>query len=144
MGFIMTIADRADALAQDFDLLGDWEERFAYIIDLGRGLAPLAPEELCEANRVRGCSSQVWLACSPSTVTPGGLTFRGASDAIIVAGLTALLIGLYSDGAPDEILAFDAEAFFRKIGVAEALTPQRSNGLKSMLARIRAEAQALA
>lgn len=140
----MTIEERAQAIEADFALLDDWEARFAYIIDLGRSLAPMTPEELCEANRVKGCSSQVWLVSSPSRVVPGGLALRGASDALIVAGLTALVIGLYSDQRPEDILTFDAEAFFRRIGVAEALTPQRSNGLKAMLARIRAEAGALA
>jgi len=77
-------------------------------------------------------------------VVPGGLALRGASDALIVAGLTALVIGLYSDQRPEDILTFDAEAFFRRIGVAEALTPQRSNGLKAVLARIRAKAGAQA
>ena len=140
----MTIEDRAKAVETDFALLEDWESRFSYIIDLGRNLSPMTPEELCEANRVKGCSSQVWLVSSPSETVPGALAFRGASDALIVGGLTALLIGLYSDQKPEDILAFDAEAFFQRIGVAEALTPQRSNGLKSMLARIRAEAGATA
>lgn len=138
----MTIEDRAKAVETDFALLEDWESRFSYIIDLGRSLSPMTSEELCEANRVKGCSSQVWLVSSPSETVPGALAFRGASDALIVGGLTALLIGLYSDQKPEDILAFDAEAFFHRIGVAEALTPQRSNGLKSMLARIRAEAGA--
>ncbi|MBU6319172.1 MAG: SufE family protein [Alphaproteobacteria bacterium] len=138
----MTIEDRAKAVESDFALLEDWEARFSYIIELGRSLSPLTPDELCEANRVKGCSSQVWLVSSPSETVPGAIAFRGASDALIVAGLTALVIGLYSDLTPKDILSFDAEAFFRRIGVAEALTPQRSNGLKSMLARIRAEAGA--
>lgn len=138
----MTIEDRAKAVESDFALLEDWEARFSYIIELGRSLSPLTPDELCEANRVKGCSSQVWLVSSPSETVPGAIAFRGASDALIVAGLTALVIGLYSDQTPKDILSFDAEAFFRRIGVAEALTPQRSNGLKSMLARIRAEAGA--
>lgn len=138
----MTIEVRAKAVESDFALLEDWEARFSYIIELGRSLSPLTPDELCEANRVKGCSSQVWLVSSPSETVPGAIAFRGASDALIVAGLTALVIGLYSDQTPEDILSFDAEAFFRRIGVAEALTPQRSNGLKSMLARIRAEAGA--
>jgi cysteine desulfuration protein SufE len=140
----MTVADQAAALREDFAFLDEWEARFTHLIDLGKSLPALKPEEYSEANKVRGCSSQVWLVSSPSETVPGALAFRGASDALIVGGLTALLIGLYSDQKPEDILAFDAEAFFQRIGVAEALTPQRSNGLKSMLARIRAEAGAKA
>ena len=116
------------------------EERFAYLIDLGRALPDLANTEMVEANKVRGCSSQVWMVAEPSHVAGGALAFRGASDALIVSGLVALLVKLFSDQAPRDILAFEAEAFFAKIGIADALTPQRSNGLRSMLGRIRAEA----
>jgi cysteine desulfuration protein SufE len=95
-----------------------------------------------DANKVRGCASQVWLVAEPSPVKPGAIRFRGTSDAMIVSGLIAMLLQLFSDQRPADILAFDADAFFREIGVADALTPQRSNGLKSMLARIRAIAEA--
>ena len=135
----MSVAARAEEIEADFALLGDWEERFAYLIDLGRALPELSPEELVDANKVRGCSSQVWMTAGPSDA-PGAIAFRGASDALIVSGLVALLLKIYSDQTPADILAFDAETFFARIGIADALTPQRSNGLKSMLARIRAEA----
>lgn len=138
----MSVESRAEEIESDFAFLGDWEARFSHLIDLGRALPPMTAHELVEANKVRGCSSQVWMAAEPSTTTPGALAFRGASDALIVAGLVALILKLFSDQTPADILAFDAEGFFRRIGVADALTPQRSNGLKSMLARIRAEAQA--
>lgn len=139
----MTIKAQADEIRADFALLGGWEERFEYIIDLGKALAPLAQSEYSEANKVRGCSSQVWLVAEPSA-TPGALRFRGASDAMIVAGLVALILKLFSDQTPAHILAFDAEKFFAEIGISDALTPQRSNGLKSMLARIRDVARAAA
>jgi cysteine desulfuration protein SufE len=132
---------RAAALREDFDVLEDWEARFAHIIDMGRRLAPLKPDEYADANKVRGCTSQVWLVAGPSGVRPGGLALRGASDAAIVQGLVAILVALYSDQRPDDIAAFDADAFFRDIGLADALTPQRSNGLRSMLARIRSYAE---
>jgi cysteine desulfuration protein SufE len=103
----------------------------------------LSPEELVDANKVRGCSSQVWMTAGPSS-TPGAVAFRGASDALIVSGLVALLLKLYSDQLPADILGFDAETFFARIGIADALTPQRSNGLKSLRARIRVEANARA
>jgi cysteine desulfuration protein SufE len=138
----MSVESRAEEIESDFAFLGDWEARFSHLIDLGRALPPMTPDELVEANKVRGCSSQVWMVAEPSTITSGALAFRGASDALIVAGLVALILKLFSDQTPADILAFDAEGFFRRIGVADALTPQRSNGLKSMLARIRAEAQA--
>ncbi len=136
------IETAAAALREDFTLLGDWEARFAYIIDLGKALPPLAAAELVEPNKVRGCTSQVWLVAEPSSITPGAIAFRGASDALIVAGLVGVILKLYSDRTPAEILAFDADAFFRDIGVASALSPARSNGLRSMLTRIRDIAKA--
>jgi cysteine desulfuration protein SufE len=137
-----TIAGRAAELRADFSLFDDWEARFTYLIDLGRALPPLDPSETVEANRVRGCASQVWLVAEPSPALPGAIRFRGASDALIVSGLVALLLNLYSDRTPAEILAFDAPGFLSEIGIAEALTPQRSNGLKSVLARIHDTARA--
>lgn len=140
----MTVAEQAASLREDFSFLDDWEARFTYLIDLGKSLPPLKPEEYSEDNKVRGCSSQVWLVAEPSPAAPGALRFRGASDAMIVAGLVAMLLHLFSDQQPDDILAFDAPSFFREIGIADALTPQRSNGLASMLQRIRAHAGATA
>src|SRR5262245_46247994 len=131
----MSVADEAKKLKDDFAFLGDWEARFAHLIDLGKALPQLAPHEYDAANKVRGCTSQVWRVAEPSPHRPGALRFRGASDAMIVSGLVAMLLQLFSDQAPKDILAFDAEGFFREIGVSDALTPQRSNGLKSMLAR---------
>ncbi|ACT58924.1 SufE family protein [Hirschia baltica] len=131
----------ANELRDDFEFLSDWEERYAHIIDLGKSLAPLSDAEMNDSNKVLGCASQVWLVTEPSTKA-GCLKFRGASDAILVSGLIALLLQIYSDNTPQDILAFDANAFFASIGVDEALSPQRSNGFKSMLARIREDAQA--
>lgn len=127
-------------LAAEFDLLGDWEERYRHVIDLGRALAPLAEAEHSDANKVRGCASQVWLVTERSD--DGRLRFRGDSDAHIVRGLIALLLRLYSGRTPAEILAFDAKAAFAKLGLAGALSTQRSNGLFSMVERIRRDAAA--
>ena len=128
-----------DALAEDFDVLGDWEERFRYVIDLGRTLEPLTDDERSDANKVRGCASQVWLV---SERTPEGrLRFRGDSDAHIVRGLIAILLRLFSGRRPEEILAFDAKAAFEGLGLTGALSSQRSNGLASMVARIRRDAE---
>src|SRR5262249_47408696 len=120
-------------------VLGDWEERYRYVIDLGRELAPLSEAERSDANKVRGCASQVWLVTEPQT--DGGLQFRGDSDAHIVRGLIAVLLRLYSDRRPQEMLTFDAKAAFDKLGLAGALSAQRSNGLASMVARIRRDAE---
>jgi cysteine desulfuration protein SufE len=139
----MTVAEQAAALREDFAFLDDWEARFAHLIDLGKALPPLKPDEYSDANKVRGCSSQVWLVAEPSPVVAGAIRFRGGSDAMIVAGLVAMLLHLFSDQQPSDILAFDAPAFFKDIGIADALTPQRSNGLASMLQRIRAHAGAV-
>lgn len=138
----MTVSEQAAALREDFSFLDEWEARFTHLIDLGKSLPPLKPEEYSDDNKVRGCSSQVWLVAEPSPVSPGALRFRGASDAMIVAGLVAMLLHVFSDQQPADILAFDAPAFFKEIGIADALTPQRSNGLASMLQRIRAHAEA--
>ena len=130
-----------DALADDFELLGDWEERMAYLIELGRGLDPLDEVERNEETKVRGCSSQVWLV---SRFADGALHFRGDSDALIPKGLIAVTLRLYDGRRPADILAFDAKAGFERLGLSGALTQQRANGLASMVARIRQEAAARA
>ena len=131
-----------DEVAEEFDLIGDWEERYRHIIDLGRGLKPLSDAERGEQNRVRGCASQVWLVTEASD--QGRLVFRGDSDAHIVRGLIALVLRLLSGRTPEEIAAFDAKAAFTRLGLAGALSTQRSNGLASMVERIRRDACAAA
>jgi len=126
-----------DALAEDFELLGDWEERYRHVIDLGRALAPLSEAEHSEENKVRGCASQVWLVTEKEEDL---LRFRGDSDAHIVRGLIAILMKLYSGRTPDQILAFDSKAAFARLGLDGALSTQRSNGLASMVQRIRRDA----
>lgn len=127
-------------LADEFELLGDWEERYRYVIELGKDLAPLTDAERSEDNKVRGCASQVWLVTQPQA--DGTLVFKGDSDAHIVSGLVAIMLRLYSGRAPADIVAFDAKAALDKLGLSEALSSQRSNGLKSMVARIQRDAQA--
>jgi cysteine desulfuration protein SufE len=131
-----------DDLAAEFELLGDWEERYRYVIDLGRDLAALSDAERSDANKVRGCASQVWLVTEPQA--DGTLRFRGDSDAHIVRGLIAIVLRLYSGRSPAEISGFDAKAAFDKLGLSGALSAQRSNGLASMVARIRRDAEVLA
>ncbi len=139
----MTSIDDALAdLSAEFELLGDWEERYRYVIDLGRELAPLNDAERTDANKVRGCASQVWLVTEPQA--DGTMRFRGDSDAHIVRGLIAVLLRLFSGRTPAEILAFDVKAAFDQLGLSGALSSQRSNGLASMAARIRRDADALA
>lgn len=134
----MTIQETAQDLRDEFDFLDDWEERYAHLIDLGKANAPLAAEERNEATRVRGCASQVWLV---STFNPDQtLTLRAESDAMIVSGLIALLIRLYSGQTAQAIIGFDVHKLLEEIGVSGALTAQRSNGLASMLARIKTDA----
>src|SRR5438270_5211631 len=112
-------------LAAEFEVLGDWEERYRYVIDLGKDLAPLTDAERSEANKVRGCASQVWLVTEPQA--DGTLRFRGDSDAHIVRGLIAIVLRLYSGRTPDQIVAFDAKAAFDTLGLSGALSQQRSN-----------------
>ncbi len=127
-------------IAEEFDLLGDWEERYRHIIDLGRTLQPLDGSDRSEDNRVRGCASQVWLVTAREE--DGRLDFRGDSDAHIVRGLVAVVLRLYSGRRPEEIAAFDAPAGFARLGLEGALSAQRSNGLASMVQRIRRDAAA--
>ena len=134
------IEDTLAELVEEFEVLGDWEERYRYVIELGRELAPLTDAERSEHNKVRGCASQVWLVTE--TTPDETLTFRGDSDAHIVKGLIAILLRLYSDQRPEEIAEFNAEAGFSKLGLAGALSQQRSNGLASMVERIRRDAKA--
>ena len=134
-----TITEELDALAEEFDAFGDdWEERYRYVIDLGRELDDLTEAERSEANKVRGCASQVWLVTEAGP--DGTLVFRGDSDAHIVRGLIAILLRLYSGRPPAEILGFDARAAFARLGLTGALSSQRSNGLFSMVERIRRDA----
>jgi len=136
------IPDELEELAAEFDVLDDWEERYRYVIDLGRTLAPLSEAEHSAANKVQGCASQVWLVTEPGE--GGILTFRGDSDAHIVRGLIAILLRLYSGHSAADILAFDAPAGFERLGLKSALSQQRSNGLFSMVERIRRDARAVA
>jgi cysteine desulfuration protein SufE len=138
----VTAQEALDELAEEFALLDDWEDRYRYIIDLGRSLEPLSEAEHIEANKVRGCASQVWLVTEPGP--QGTLHFRGDSDAHIVRGLIAILLRLFSDRAPDAILNVDAKGAYDRLGLSGALTAQRSNGLFSMVERIRRDAHAAA
>ncbi|MCA3720912.1 SufE family protein [Phenylobacterium sp.] len=135
-----TLARRLDDLAETFEVLDDWEERYRHVIDLGRTLAPLDEAERTEVNRVRGCASQVWLVTEPQA--DGSLTFRGDSDAHIVRGLIALLLGLVSGLPAREIAAFDAKEALNRLGLSGHLSSQRTNGLSAMAERIRSDARA--
>jgi len=136
-----TIAQELDRLSEDFVLLGDWEEQIQYIIDLGRTLAPLSQAEHNDANKVRGCASQVWLVTEPQD--DGTVQFRGDSDAHLVKGLIAVLLRLFSGQRPADIAAYDARDAFDRLGLGSMLTPQRSNGLASMANRIHKDAERL-
>ena len=133
-----------DEIVDNFSLLEEWDDRYRYVIELGRGLCPLAERDRTEANKVQGCASQVWLATSVHPNGQGGpmLTFCGDSDAHIVRGLIAILFAMFSGKQARDILSTDAIAVFERLGLREHLTPQRSNGFRSMVERIRADAQA--
>jgi cysteine desulfuration protein SufE len=133
-----------DEITENFSLLDEWDDRYRYVIELGRSLPPFPEEARTEANKVQGCASQVWL--TTRTKPDGGrgpvMTFLADSDAHIVRGLIAILFALYSGKPAKDILTIDALALFDRLGLRENLTPQRSNGLRSMVERIRAEANA--
>jgi cysteine desulfuration protein SufE len=133
-----------DQILDNFTLLEDWEDRYRYVIELGNALEPLSEAEHSPETKVRGCASQVWLVSQAGPAGAGGpvLHFRGDSDAHIVRGLIAILLATYSGKSANDILHLDAEALFSRLGLREHLTQQRSNGLASMVARIRADASA--
>jgi cysteine desulfuration protein SufE len=131
-----------DEIVENFALLDQWDDRYRYVIELGRTLPPLPESAHVDGNKVQGCASQVWLLTHVKSGAAGPiLTFDGDSDAHIVRGLIAILFALYSGKSAREILETDALALFDRIGLRENLTPQRSNGLRSMVERIRAEAK---
>lgn len=131
-------------LVDEFALLPDWEERISHVIELARSLEPLDESERVEANRVRGCASQVWLVSERRAEAPEKLYFRGESDAHLVRGEIAMLMRVFSGRTPIEILGVDPQALFERLGLKEALTAQRSNGLFAMIKRIQDEARAAA
>lgn len=133
-----------DEILENFSLLDDWEDRYRYVIELGKELEPLPESERTAENKVRGCASQVWLSTHvDDRQRPPRLTFRGDSDAHIVQGLIAIVFALFDDKSPSEIVNTDAEAVFRNLGLREHLTAQRSNGLRALVDRIKADAEAL-
>jgi cysteine desulfuration protein SufE len=131
-----------EEIVDNFDLLEEWDDRYRYLIELGRALPPLPESARTEANKVRGCASQVWVETmlTPNGSTGPELSFHGDSDAHIVRGLIAVLFALYSGKPAKHILNTDAVALFEKLGLREHLTPQRSNGFRSMVERIRKDA----
>ncbi len=131
-----------DEIIENFDLLEEWDDRYRYLIELGRTLPPLPEAARSDANKVQGCASQVWLSTTvkPNGSTGPGRAFDGDSDAHIVRGLIAILFALYSGKGAKDILSTDAVALFEKLGLRDHLTPQRSNGFRSMVDRIRRDA----
>jgi cysteine desulfuration protein SufE len=129
-------------LADEFALLPDWEERISHVIELARELEPLTDDERNEETRVRGCASRVWLVSERRAESPEKLFFRGDSDAHLVRGEIAMLMRIFSGRTPAEILSVDPQAVFARLGLKEALTAQRSNGLFAMMQRIQSQARA--
>lgn len=134
----MTIEEKEDRIIRRFELLGDWPERYKYIIQLGQKLEPIDDEKKIDENLVRGCQSQVWLV---TDLNDDKVNFKADSDAAITKGLVALLVQFYADETPDVILKTDP-AFIKKIGMQEHLSPTRSNGLASMVKQMKIYAMA--
>jgi cysteine desulfuration protein SufE len=139
-------ATKLDEILENFEYLDEWEDRYRYLIELGRGLEPLDTAAYNDSNKVRGCVSQVWLETRVARDNPGSpvLYLKGDSDAHIVRGLVALLLALYSGQTAKRILAIDAHSLFERLGLSTHLTPQRSNGVRSMVDRIRNDARTAA
>jgi len=135
----MTYPTNIQDMIDDFAFLDDWEDRYMHVIDLGKGLPPLLDTDKTDANKVKGCASQVWLVSQRHN---GIWTFSGDSDAHIVKGLVAIVLEIFSGRSAAEIAALDANDILSKLGLAEHLSAQRSNGLASMIGRIKSEAAA--
>lgn len=134
-----------DQIFADFEYLDEWEDRYRYVIELGKKLTPLPETERTPQNKVQGCASQVWLATQVQSSAEGSsptLHFEGDSDAHIVRGLIAILFAIYSGKPATEILEINPQEAFLRLGLGEHLSPQRSNGFVSMVERIRADARA--
>jgi len=133
-----------DDIIENFSLLDEWDDRYRYVIELGRKLPSFPDEQRTDTNKVQGCVSQVWLATTIDRRDGGArLTFQGDSDAHIVRGLVAILIALLSGRSAADIAGENPIALFERLGLGEHLTPQRSNGFRSMVARMRSDAQAV-
>jgi len=131
-----------EQIIEDFSFLDEWEDRYRYVIELGKALPDLAEEKRTLANKVQGCASQVWLVTHESGDPDDPvMTFEGDSDAHIVRGLVAIVLTIYSGKHASEIAALDALDIFGRIGLVEHLSTQRANGLRSMVKRIRDEAR---
>lgn len=131
-----------DTIRDDFSFLDEWEDRYRYVIELGEALPPFPASAQTDANKVQGCVSQVWLVTHQGDGTDPVIRFEGSSDAHIVRGLVAIMLALYSGRRASEIVATDAEATLRTLGLNEHLSPQRANGLRSMVKRIKRDAEA--
>jgi cysteine desulfuration protein SufE len=131
-----------DDIIDGFELLDDWEDRYRFLIEIGRTLEPLSDDEHNAVTKVEGCTSQVWLVSERTTGNDGTarLTFRGDSDAHLVKGLVAILIALYSGHSAQHIAGTDAQPLLDRLGLGTHLTPQRSNGVRAMVNRMRSEA----
>ena len=138
----MSVETQAEDIRDTFAFLDDWEARYEHIIDLGKALPPLDPEYMTDIYKVPGCASQVWIVPEESPTADDVVRFRSQSDAILVSGLIAVLSQLFNEQTSKDILAFDAQAFFRDIGLNDALSAQRANGLSAMLGRIYGLAEA--
>ena len=139
--YMRLIMATIETIRDDFALLDDWEDRYRYVIELGQDLSPFPESARNDAHKVPGCVSQVWLNTMQGDDADPVMTFDGDSDAHIVRGLVAIVLAVYSGRRASEILATDAEGILRSLGLDEHLTPQRSNGLRSMVKRIQRDAQ---
>lgn len=131
---------RFEEIVDDFEFLDDWEDRYRYVIDLGKNMAPLAESQKIPATKVEGCASQVWIV---PDIDNRKIGFQGESDAMIVRGLIAVLHTLYDQTTPSEALAVEAQKEMARLGLDQHLSSQRSNGLRAMIERIRQIAEAL-
>lgn len=128
---------KIDEIIENFELLDDWEDRYKYLIELGDQLEPFPAEKQDAAHKVQGCVSQVWIDSEATEENDPVIYYRGTSDAHIVRGLIAVTLSLFSGRKASEIVETDQQAVFDRLGLAEHITPQRSNGLRAMVQRVK-------
>ena len=143
MSAMADYAQNIQDMLDDFSFLDDWEDRYMHVIEMGKSLAPLSDSERNQTTKVNGCVSQVWLVTEVSDDAPVIFRYRGDSDAHIVKGLVAIALTIFSGRTAQEIADIDAGVILAQLGLAEHLSPQRSNGLNAMIARIKSEAARL-
>jgi cysteine desulfuration protein SufE len=136
--------DAIDDIVSDFELLGDWDQRYQYLVELGEGLPEMPPPLRSEENRVQACMSKVWVSAYPDPRVPGHIRYYGDCDTAIIKGVVGLLVQLFSGLTPRQVLDLDVDRLFERIRLGENLSPNRHVGVYAIVDQMKAQAERLA